>query len=95
MPIRQFARKLRRLIGGKTVAKPSALLATAGCEGRLSKFVERSESKPTWACNRGKVAKSANAQIPNAITCYNGRIRKQEGMLNEGSLYPCPFFFQD
>ena len=31
-----------RLMGGKTNAKPSALLATAGCEGRLSKLTEHS-----------------------------------------------------
>ena len=71
-------------------AKPSALLVTAGCEGRLSKFEERSASEPILACIRGEVAKSADAQIPNTFTCYNGRIHKQGSLLNEGSLYPCP-----
>jgi len=58
---------------------PSALLATRGCEGRLSKFVERNVSKPVLACIWGEVAKSADAQSPNTFTCYNGRLCKQEG----------------
>lgn len=37
--------------------KPSALLATAGCEGRLSKYCGHSESKPILAVGWGKVAK--------------------------------------
>jgi hypothetical protein len=70
-------------------------MATSGCEGRLSKFVERSASKPILACIWGKVAKSADAQSPNTFTCYNGRLRKQEGWLNEGSLYSrYSFFFE-
>jgi hypothetical protein len=52
--------------------KPSALLATAGCEGRLSKYREHSESKPILAVSWGKVAKSAEARNPDTAERYNG-----------------------
>ncbi len=57
----------------------SALLVTTGCEGKLSKFAERSAREPVLACIWGEVAKSADTQSPNTFTCYNGRLRKQEG----------------
>ena len=49
--------------------------------------MEHSVSEPILAGNRGKVAKSADAQNPNAITCYNGWIHPQDSLLNKGSLY--------
>jgi len=52
--------------------KPRALLATAGFEGRLSKYREHSVSKPNLAVSRGKVAKSAEAQNPDTAERYNG-----------------------
>lgn len=47
-----------------------------------------------WHVTGVRLQKSAEARNPNTVTCYNGRIHKQEGMLNEGSLYPCSFFFR-
>ena len=69
--------------------KPSALLATAGCEGRLSKLGEHNASKPILAYSWGEVAKSADTRNPNASICYNGWVSKQDSLLNEGSLYFC------
>jgi len=69
--------------------KPGALLATAGCEGRLSKYCEHSESEPILAVSRGKVAKSAEAQNPDTAERYNGCVTVQDGLLNGGSLYLC------
>lgn len=40
--IRRIAIYPSRLMGGETNAKSSALLATVGCEGRLSKLAEHS-----------------------------------------------------
>ncbi len=65
---RLLEREQCRLIGGEDNAKPSALLATAGCEGRLSKFEERSESKPILACIGGEVAKKC--RCPNSECWY-------------------------
>ena len=48
---------------------PNALLATARCEVRASKSVERSASKPILACIWGEVAKSADTRNPNTFTC--------------------------
>jgi len=56
-------------MGGKTNAKPSALLTTAECEGRFIKLTEHSVSKPKLAYILGKVAKSANAQSPHRYIC--------------------------
>ena len=69
--------------------KPRALLVTAGSEGRLSKYWERSESEPILANNRGKVAKSADALYSDTVMCYNGRVSIQDSLLNGGSLYTC------
>jgi len=40
------------------------LLATAGFEGRHSKYHEHNDSEPILADSRGEVAKSAEAQNP-------------------------------
>lgn len=69
--------------------KPGALLATAGCEGRLSKYCEHSVSKPILAVSRGKVAKSAEAQNPDTAERYNGCVTVRDSLLNGGSLYLC------
>ena len=58
-----------------------------GVKEGLARVTDRNESKPILACTWGKVAKSAEAQYPNTCTCYNGRARKQDSLLNEGSLY--------
>lgn len=42
------------------------------------------------AVSRGKVAKSAEALNPDTAECYNGWVTVLEGLLNGGSLYPCP-----
>ena len=63
-----------------------------GVKEGLASFTERNASKPILACTWGEVAKSADAQYPNTLTCYNGRIRKQDSLLNEGSLYFRSFF---
>ena len=55
--------------------------------------MEHNASKPILACNGGKVAKSADAQSPNTVTCYNGWLHKQESLLNKGSLYICFVLF--
>jgi hypothetical protein len=67
--------------------KPSALLATTGCEGRLSKYREHSVSEPILAVSWGKVAKSAEAQNPDTTGRYNGCVTVQDSLLNWGSLY--------
>jgi len=69
--------------------KSRALPATAGFEGRLSKYCEHSESEPILAVSRGKVAKSAEAQNPDTAERYNGCVRVPDSLLNEGSLYLC------
>ena len=56
-------------------------LASLGNVARANRF---------WHVMGVKLQKSAEARNPNAVTCYNGRIHKQERLLNEGSLYPCP-----
>ncbi|HAL65477.1 MAG TPA: hypothetical protein DCP10_07930 [Bacteroidales bacterium] len=66
-----------------------ALPATAGFEGRLSKYCEHSESEPILAVSRGKVAKSAEAQNPDTAERYNGCVTVQDSLLNGGSLYLC------
>ena len=65
----RLEREPAHLIGGKSNAKPSASLATVGCEGRPSKLREHREIEPTLAGTVGKVAKSAKAQNPNTSTC--------------------------
>lgn len=65
------------------------MLATAGFEGRLSKYCEHSESEPNLADSRGKVAKSAKAQNPDTAGCYNGCVTILDSLLNGGSLYLC------
>lgn len=70
-------------------AKPRALLATVGSEGRCSKSGEHNESEPILADNLGNLAKSGNAQNLDKIVCYNGWVSRQDSLLNEGSLYPC------
>ena len=62
-------RKSAHLIGGKSNVKPSAPLATVGCEGRLSKLAEHREIEPIMAGKEGKVAKSAEARYPNISSC--------------------------
>jgi len=70
--------------------KSRALPATAGFEGRLSKYCEHSESEPILAVSRGKVAKSAEAQNPDTAARYNGCVsRVPDSLLNGGSLYLC------
>lgn len=64
----RLERRPAHLIGRKSNAKPSASLATVGCEGRLSKFMEHRAIEPTLAGIVGKVAKSAKAQNPNTNT---------------------------
>jgi len=69
--------------------KPCALPATAGCEGRLSKYCEHSESEPILAVSRGKDAKSSEAQNPVSAGRYNGCVTVQDGLLNGGTLSLC------
>jgi hypothetical protein len=69
--------------------KPGALPATAGCEGRLIKYCEHSESEPILAVSWGEDAKSSEALNPDTAERYNGCVTVRDGLLNGGSLYLC------